>query len=203
MEIITVGKPGMGQSFSTLSEIKKQKQKGKKCFVFDIGRFENLFDNNSGAEFSICGKYRYKLWRIWDESKPLAMCIGLNPSTANANKNDQTINYLIKMLRILGYGGFYMTNLFAWISSNPDDLLTCADALGDNENKLKEVETICQEVIVCWGNFKQAEQRIKEVLPNYPQAKCFGTTQSGRPLHPLAMMYMGLSDKPELFLYKK
>jgi hypothetical protein len=25
----------------------------------------NLFDNNTGAEFSPCGKYRYKLWRIW------------------------------------------------------------------------------------------------------------------------------------------
>ena len=71
----------------------------------------NLFDNNSGAEFSKCGKYRYKLWRIWNTELKLAMCIGLNPSTANANKNDQTISYLIKMLSILGYGGFYMMNL--------------------------------------------------------------------------------------------
>lgn len=164
----------------------------------------NLFgDNNSGAEFSICGKYRYKLWRIWDNTKPLAMCIGLNPSTANGIKNDQTINYLIKMLAILGYGGFYMTNLFAYISSNPDDLLTCADALGENEAKLKEVEAICDDVIVCWGGFKQAEQRIKEVLPNYPEAKCFGISASGKPLHPLAMMPRNgrNPNKPELFLY--
>jgi hypothetical protein len=27
----------------------------------------------AGADFSECGKYRYKLWRIWDENKPLAM----------------------------------------------------------------------------------------------------------------------------------
>lgn len=165
----------------------------------------NLFDNNSGAEFSKCGKYRYKLWRIWDESKPLAMCIGLNPSTANANKNDQTISYLIKMLTKLGYGGFYMTNLFAWISSKPDDLLTCEDALGENDNKMKEVEALCQDVIACWGNFKQAEQRIKEVLPNYPNAKCFGATASGRPFHPLAMMPRNGRDpnNPELFLYSE
>jgi hypothetical protein len=164
----------------------------------------NLFgDNGSGAEFSTCGKYRYKLWRIWDNTKPLAMCIGLNPSTANGIKNDQTITYLIKMLTILGYGGFYMTNLFAYISSKPDDLLTCADALGENETKLKEVEAICSDVIVCWGNFKQAEVRIKEVLPNYPQAKCFGVSASGKPLHPLAMMPRNgrNPNKPELFLY--
>ncbi len=154
-----------------------------------------------GAEFSPDRKYRYKLWRIWDDKKPFAMCIGLNPSTANAIKPDPTITNLTKMLKILGYGGFYMMNLFAWISGNPDDLLTCPDALGKNESKLKEVEAMCKDVIVCWGNFKQAEERIKQVLPSYPHAKCFGVTKSGRPFHPLAMMYAGLTDKPELFLY--
>lgn len=157
--------------------------------------------NHSGAEFSACRKYRYKLWRIWDENLPKAMCIGLNPSTANSEDNDQTINYLIKMLRKLGYGGFYMMNLFAWISSRPQDLLTCADPLAENEDKLKEVEEICDDVIICWGNFKQAKDRIKEVLPNYPNAKCFGVNQNGTPQHPLALMYNGTSDSPELFLY--
>lgn len=164
----------------------------------------NLFgDNSSGAEFSPCGKYRYKLWRVWDDTKPKAMCIGLNPSTANANKNDTTITYLIKMLTILGYGGFYMTNLFAYISSKPDDLLTCADALGENNSKLKEVEDICDDVIICWGSFKQARERIKEVLPNYPKAKCFGVTANGNPFHPLAMMPRNgrNPNEPELFLY--
>ncbi len=133
--------------------------------------------SNTGAMFSKCGKYRYRLWRVWDRKLPLAMCIGLNPSTANANKNDQTINYLEKMLAKLGYGGFYMMNLFAWISSKPEDLLTCPDALGDNENELKVVEDLCDDVIVCWGNFKQATNRIKEVLPDYPNAKCFGVNK--------------------------
>lgn len=160
-----------------------------------------LYDHLFGAEFSSCGKYRYKLWRIWDQSLPKAMCIGLNPSTANANTNDQTINYLTRMLTKLGYGGFYMMNLFAWISSKPADLLTCDDPLGNNNNKLKEVEALCQDVIVCWGNFKQATARIKEVLPNYPDAKCFGINKNGTPFHPLAMMYKGIANDPELFLY--
>ena len=71
----------------------------------------DLFNESThGAEFSKCGKYRYKLFRIWNRELPLVMAIGLNPSTANANKNDQTINYLILMLTKLGYGGFYMMN---------------------------------------------------------------------------------------------
>lgn len=157
--------------------------------------------NQAGAEFSQCGKYRYKLWRIWDYSKPKAMCIGLNPSTANANKNDNTISLLIRMLSDLGYGGFYMMNLFAYISSKPEDLLTCPDPLGDNDNKLDEVAKQCDSVIACWGNFKQAKQRIEQVLPQYPNALCFGVNQNGTPYHPRAMSYKGLLNSPKLIPY--
>lgn len=106
------------------------------------------------------------------------------------------------MLKKLGYGGFYMMNLFAWISSQPKDLLTCDDPIGENENKLKEVEALCQDVIVCWGNFKQAGERIKQVLPNYPNAKCFGKNKNGTPFHPRAMSYAGLLNRPSLQLYR-
>lgn len=162
-----------------------------------------LFDNNQGAEFSPCGKYRYKLWRIWDPLLPKSMCIGLNPSTANADTNDATIRNLIGILTKLGYGGFYMMNLFAWISSNPDDLITCSDPLGENENKLKEVEALCNDVIFCWGNFKQASYRRKVVAANYTNAKCFGFNKNGTPFHPRALTYIkGALAYPELFLYK-
>lgn len=161
-------------------------------------------DNTKGAEFSEDRKYRYKLWRIWDETKPKAMCIGLNPSTANEGKNDATINNLVSILTILGYGGFYMMNLFAIISSKPEILLTCDDPLGDNENKLAEVAAICDDIIVCWGNFKQAGERIKQVLPNYPNAKCFGFNKNGTPFHPRALVYIkGALKNPELHLYQK
>lgn len=160
-----------------------------------------LFDSGKGAEFSECGKYRYKLWRIWNPELPLAMCIGLNPSTANCDTDDPTINNLKRILSTLGYGGFYMMNLFAWISSKPEDLLICPDPLGDNDKKLKEVEILCGEVIVCWGRFKQAADRIKQVLPNYPNAKCFGFNQNGTPMHPLALMYNGTVKSPTLQTY--
>lgn len=162
----------------------------------------NLFDNNSGAEFSKCGKYRYKLWRIWDESLPKVMCIGLNPSTANSETNDPTIFHLTIALKKLGYGGFYMMNLFAWISSKPKYLLTCEDPLGDNDGKLQEVETICNDVIVCWGNHnKKLQNRVNEILAFYPNAKCFGVNKNKTPFHPLALMYKGIKN-PNLFIYK-
>jgi hypothetical protein len=156
-----------------------------------------LFEDN-GAEFSECGKYRYKLWRIWDRALPIAMCIGLNPSTANAEKPDPTIGILKRMLTKLGYGGFYMVNLFAWISSDPDELLTCPNPIGDNEQKLKEVEVLCDDIIACWGAFKQATDRANMVYANYPNSKCFGINKGGTPFHPLAMMYNGTQHNPQL-----
>lgn len=73
------------------------------------------------AKFSECGKYRYYLMRKWSDA-PMAMVIGLNPSKADAEEDDATISALRRLLEPLHYGGVYMTNLFAYISTNPDDL---------------------------------------------------------------------------------
>jgi hypothetical protein len=105
------------------------------------------------------------------------------------------------MLTKLGYGGFYMMNLFAYISSEPRDLLTCEDPLGENDGKLAEVEKLCTDVIICWGTFKQAKERIEKVLPNYPHAKCFGLSKNGDPIHPMAMMYNGKQSSPTLISF--
>lgn len=37
-----------------------------------------------GAIISDCGRYRYQLWRIWNEDKPLCMWLMHNPSKADA-----------------------------------------------------------------------------------------------------------------------
>jgi hypothetical protein len=130
------------------------------------------------------------------------MCIGLNPSNASEVKNDPTIRHLRTNLSKLGYGGFYMMNLFAFVSSEPEALLTCEDPLGQNDSKLAEVEALCKDVIVCWGGFKQAEERIKEVLPRYPNAKCFGINANGTPWHPMyAFVYAKDKAEPKLYNY--
>lgn len=164
---------------------------------------EKTIEEIAGADFSECRNYRYALWRIWDQSKPRVMFIGLNPSTANSDTDDQTIQNLRRILIKLGYGGFYMMNLFAWISSKPKELLTCENPIGENDSKLKEVAALCSEVIVCWGAFKQAGERIKQVLPNYPNAKCFGKNKNGTPMHPLALMYNGTVKNPQLQSYSQ
>ena len=141
---------------------------------------------SKGAEFSECGKYRYALWRIWDDRLQKVMCIGLNPSTANAEKDDNTISNLTRILKRAGYGGFYMMNLFALISPHPEDLRACPDPVKYNDIWLKKISELCEkEVVFCWGNFPIAEYRAKKIIPQYPLAMCFGRNGNGSPKHPL------------------
>jgi len=60
------------------------------------------------AKLSSCRNYRFALWRTWDDSKPFAMIIGLNPSTADEVENDPTIIRCINFAKSWGYG------VFAW-----------------------------------------------------------------------------------------
>jgi len=141
---------------------------------------------SKGAHFSDCGKYRYYLHRIWDRQLPKVMCIGLNPSTANGEDDDPTIRNLCEFLTKNGYGGLYMLNLFALISSNPEDLRSCPDPLKDNDDWLWIISQNCEDVIFAWGSFKQAKYRVKNMVNMFPNALCLGKTSKGDPIHPLA-----------------
>lgn len=140
---------------------------------------------NSGAEFSPCRKYRYALWRIWDESKPLAMFIGLNPSTANEIKTDPTITRVSGMVEHWGFGGFYMMNLFAIVSPYPEVLKTDPDPLGDNDGWLEKIAPKCSKIVFAWGNFKEAEERANQVKKMFPDAEALWINKNGSPKHPL------------------
>lgn len=145
------------------------------------------------AEFSDCGKYRYQLTRIWDDSLKVAMCIGLNPSTANSETDDSTIRYVIDVLKANGYGGFRMMNLYALISSVPEALWDCPDPQGLNDEWLKTTAFICQDIIYCWGSFKGISYRASKVRAMFPDGKCFGKAKStGQPLHPQALARRGV-----------
>lgn len=139
--------------------------------------------HESGAIFSDCRKYRYALWRIWDENKPSLVFVGLNPSTANEITDDPTIKRVRQISKNLGYGSVFMMNLFGVISADPKVLKTCSDPLGDNDKWLKEFCT--GDIVFAWGNFKEAEERAKTVAKMFPNAKALHINKNGSPKHPL------------------
>jgi hypothetical protein len=150
--------------------------------------FENtvLEPTPYGAVFSSCRKYRYVLWRVWDKHKPMAVFIGLNPSTANETTNDPTITHIAKIVKSWNYGGFYMLNLFAIISPDPEVLtLRSIDLQGDNEKWMELVTQRSSKIIFAWGAFKEAKARAKIITERFPDAEVLGFNNDGSPWHPL------------------
>jgi len=92
------------------------------------------------AIISSCGKYRYELWRVWDDSKPLVLFICLNPSTADHEKEDNTSRVCINYAQRWGYGGLVMANLFAYRSTEPAKLFEKDDPIGpENDFYLRKL----------------------------------------------------------------
>ena len=139
-----------------------------------------------GADFSPCRKYRYKLWRIWDETLPLAMFIGLNPSTADEVKDDNTVSNVDKIAKTNGYGGFYMMNSFPFVSTDPKQL-TDLNNNDINDSALLEVSKKCEDVVFVWGSFKimKDTNRDKQLVKMFPKAKVLKVNKDQSPKHPL------------------
>lgn len=148
----------------------------------------------SDAKLSDCRKYRFALWRIWDEEKPYAMFIGLNPSTADEVENDPTITRCINYAKSWGYGGLCMANLFAFRATKPSDMMLFSDPIGSENNKwLEKLSASAGIIVAAWGNNGDHLNRSKEIRQLLPNLHCLKMNQSGEPAHPL---FLKLDLKP-------
>lgn len=138
------------------------------------------------AIFTDNRKYRLMLRRIWDNRKPTAACIGLNPSTANEDDDDTTITNLCKLLDTMGYGSLVMLNLFSLVSTKPAALRSHPNPNKGNDEAI-DYWTRGADVIFCWGSFTVAQYRAKQIIKKFPNGLCFGKTAKGEPMHPLAV----------------
>lgn len=84
----------------------------------------------SSAVISECGSYRYRLERVWEAEKDRVAFIMLNPSTADASKDDPTIRRCIGFAKAWGFGGLIVGNLFALRSTDPKALYGHKDPVG-------------------------------------------------------------------------
>lgn len=156
---------------------------------------------NSGAIISEDGKYRFQLWRIWDESKPLVLWVMHNPSTADANKDDPTIRRCMGFTKSwTGYGGFYVGNLFPYRATNPKELL------GKSIEEIAPLDSIkhslemmkkCDLKIFAYGN-----PIIKDFIPQFWDGtfNYLKLTKAGNPAHPL---YLKKELTPQIFFPAK
>lgn len=153
------------------------------------------------AIISRCGNYRYQLSRIWDDKLPIVCFIMLNPSTADAEKDDNTIKRCIEFAGSWGYGGLYVVNLYAYRSRHPQGMFVIHDPKGpDNLEHISSTAGKCEKVVCAWGN-APIVKRLEKLYPGYLPLKdvhagklhYLALAKDGTPKHPL---YLKSSLKP-------
>lgn len=153
-------------------------------------------------EYEICranisedGVYRYSLERFWGKGsdfRTMVFCM-LNPSTADAEKDDPTIRRCIGFAEREGRNKILVVNTLALRTYNPDLLYTHSNPMGPF-NRF-EIKKACREaashdnrIICAWGNNcprHVAQATYELILGMECVPYCLGTTKKGEPKHPL------------------
>jgi hypothetical protein len=143
----------------------------------------------SDAVFSEDRKFRYALSRKWSDG-PMMLFVGLNPSVADERVDDRTQVRCRNSAKSYGYGGYFMANLFAYISTNARALEEVGDPIGpDNDSHIRAMLHNSTMTVAAWGcRDRRTHERAKEVARLLREARpiyALETTKDGCPHHPL------------------
>jgi hypothetical protein len=145
------------------------------------------------AKFDITRKYRYLLRRKWDLSLPQVTFVMLNPSTADADKDDRTLTRCINFAKSWGYGSLEVVNLFAYRATQRPDLYQAHDPVGSKNNcYIQLAAKRADSIILAWGGGKypKLQNRDKEVLSLIDDKSLYSLgrlTKDGHPRHPVRL----------------
>ena len=132
--------------------------------------------------------YRYSLTRTWAADGPRACFVLLNPSTADAHKNDPTIRRCQGYAVAWGAASLEIVNIFALRSTDPAGLRRVEDPIGPRNNgAIRRAIARADTVVAAWGNhgsYLDRSTTVRRLLRDTP-AQCLGLTASGEPKHPL------------------
>ena len=150
------------------------------------------------AIFSDDYKHRYLLRRNLKQPGDKILFIMLNPSTADENKDDNTVRRCRLYAIDWGYAWMEVTNIFAIRSTDPKALYEDEDPVGhDNDYMIDQAVQRADKVICAWGshgdNFPDRVSSILEIVSRHKIPHALAFTKSGQPRHPL---YLAKSLKP-------
>jgi hypothetical protein len=158
-----------------------------------------------GAHLSDCGIYRYRLWRMWDATRPTLAFLMLNPSTADHHLDDPTLLRCRSRAIACGFGRVEIVNLFPLRAKDPAQLRLHPDPLGPvvaANGAIVDAMASAAMVICAWGAHPAAAARSAEVLAIIArhgwQTRLFhlGRNRDGSPRHPL---YVAASTRAQRF----
>ena len=156
------------------------------------------------ALFDQTGQYRYALSRSWqptDANDPSVAFVMLNPSRADAERDDPTIRACMQFAQGWGYGGLTVVNLFAYRTPEPKALKTVHDPVGPGcDRAILDAADRAERLLLAWGNWGTLLGRDRAVLrllqPYADRLYCLGVNRTAQPRHPL---YIKRSTQPVLW----
>lgn len=154
--------------------------------------------------FSKDRKYRYLLVHRWEPRQPERPCmwIALNPSIADELRLDNTLTRIRSFSTAAGFNTFYMTNLFALVSTDLETMKRSPEPVGgNNDDQIRRVADRIPTIFIAWGTHGHHQQRDRKVIQLLAQVgrrelRCFGINKAGSPKHPL---YLSGKLKPRVY----
>jgi hypothetical protein len=137
------------------------------------------------------GRYRYWLRRecapqLFGRDCSTCTVVMLNPSTADAEINDQTIRRCLGLAARCECSALEVVNLYAYRATTPRELWLAKDPVGDNGTHLARACRDRGPLIVAWGTNAKPDQ-VADFLDRARgrDLYCLGVNRGGSPRHPL------------------
>lgn len=145
------------------------------------------------AVISACGRFRYRLGRRWDSTRPLLVFCMLNPSRANAEVDDPSATRCMRFAAHHGFGGIDIVNLFAYRATDPKDLAAAGFLVGEqNDEAIRDAAAGGKVVCLAWGAHAshptvaaRADAVLDLLRQRHAQLRALRFTVDGHPQHPL------------------
>ena len=121
------------------------------------------------------GVFRYSLEKIWENNKPKALFILINPSKGTSLKLDNTICNIVNYCVDGNYGAMRLVNLFPLMATSPQELsgkLKC----GQQDNNIAIIESInwATNIYIAWGSNDKYQIKRKREVENILYEHCSG-----------------------------
>jgi hypothetical protein len=168
----------------------------------------------------------------WWVDPPIRWCawLMLNPSDADAKKDDPTTRRLTHFTRAWGYDGWIAANLYPFVSSDPKAMWfrsrwdehadwEARDDLQCNLADIQQAATMAALRVVAFGAqpiehdqawleacleaFGQPFDQSRSCAHDDMNFWCLGTNGTGQPLHPMARGRMRVPDSTEPTIWRR
>jgi hypothetical protein len=150
------------------------------------------------AVLSDCGLYRHRLERVVGDSGPTFVFIGVNPSTADHEVEDQTTMKWRGFVSRWGGSRYIAVNLFDYRATDVNELARVARPRSDaSDDMLRAAIAEADEIVPCWGDRAKLPQRLRPRIEAVKgilrecgkRVRVLGLTKGGDPKHPLMLGY--------------